>query len=134
MLPARFVAPDIGVKHPAEGVRWKPERRNPVWDSAFYLCATIGCGGSICRLAQAAHSLLQGSYLAFGIGQLLALQLHHLCGGVLYKALVLQLLLYAGHEALQSLDFCFGLLHLGFCVNQVAQRHCILVGTDEEGL
>ena len=65
----------------------------------------------------------QRGNLALGVGLLLALHGHDGLGRIGHKALVGQLLLYAGQEALGVLQFTLEFLNLGGHVDVVAQRH-----------
>ena len=73
--------------------------------------------------SQRLHCLLQGSNLALCIGQFLALQFYHLCGGILYEALVGEFLLYSALDALQTCYLGLGLLYLSLGIDEVAQRY-----------
>ena len=56
---------------------------------------------------------MEGCYLALCVREFLALEFYDLCWCSLHEAFVAELLFDACHEALQTLDFGFGLGYLG---------------------
>ena len=82
---------------------------------------------------QFADGFLEGSNLALGVSLFLAFQFNYLSRSILHETFVGKFLLDACQEALQTLDFRFSFLDFSLSINQVAQRNCVLISSDEEG-
>ena len=81
---------------------------------------------------QGSDALLEGGNLLLGVALLLALHGNDGLGGILHEALVGELLLDAGQEALEVLQLSLHLLDLGLHVNHIAKGYGVFDSTYHE--